>query len=51
MAAQGARIRRQGGDEQERNMELIIFLKNGLLDRIFRVGTQESACMIKAGMA
>jgi methyl-accepting chemotaxis protein len=51
LAARGARIRRQGGDEQERNMELIIFLKNGLLDHIFRVGTQESACMIKAGVA
>ncbi len=32
-------------------MELIIFLKNGLLGHIFRVGKQDSACMIKAGMA
>lgn len=50
LAELGALIRREGGDEQERNMEMIIFLKNWLLNHIFRVDKQYSDCMIKAGV-
>ncbi|WP_303845374.1 bacteriohemerythrin [Aeromonas sobria] len=43
-------IRREDTDEQELNMELIIFLKNWLLNHIFKVDKQYSECLIKAGV-
>ncbi|WP_033135888.1 bacteriohemerythrin [Aeromonas finlandensis] len=43
-------IRREDTDEQDLNMELIIFLKNWLLNHIFKVDKQYSECMIHAGV-
>ena len=50
LAELGTLIRREDGDEQDLNMEMIIFLKNWLLNHIFKVDKQYSECLLKAGV-
>ncbi|MFB2865901.1 bacteriohemerythrin [Aeromonas sp. MdU4] len=50
LAELGNLIRREDGDEQDLNMEMIIFLKSWLLNHILKVDKQYSECMIKAGV-
>lgn len=51
LAELGNLIRREDGDEQDLNMEMIIFLKSWLLNHILKVDKQYSECMVKAGVA
>ncbi len=51
LAELGTLIRREDGDEQDLNMEMIIFLKSWLLNHILKVDKQYSECMVKAGVA
>ncbi|MGY3909029.1 bacteriohemerythrin [Aeromonas piscicola] len=46
----GTLIHREDKDKQELDMEIIIFLKNWLLNHIFKVDKQYSETLIKAGI-